>query len=160
MFGIFVPILFFFFLLFFLSWFVRSQAPARFLGEYFLADRTLKGFVLAMSLVATYGSVSSFVSGPGLAWQYGLGWVAFAAPQIITGFLVLGVLGSKLALIGRRLNAVTIMDVIAARFKSDALAAVMAGFVLSLFSAVVAGQLISVLFTSAAAAEEDMVEYE
>ena len=140
--GIFVPILLFFFLLFFLSWFVRSQAPARFLGEYFLADRTLKGFVLAMSLVATYGSVSSFVSGPGLAWQYGLGWVAFAAPQIITGFLVLGVLGSKLALIGRRLNAVTIMDVIAARFKSDVLAAVMALLMLSFFTAMMTGQLI------------------
>lgn len=140
--GIFVPILLFFFLLFFLSWFVRSQAPARFLGEYFLADRTLKGFVLAMSLVATYGSVSSFVSGPGLAWQYGLGWVAFAAPQIITGFLVLGVLGSKLALIGRRLNAVTIMDVIAARYKSDVLAAVMALLMLSFFTAMMTGQLI------------------
>lgn len=140
--GIFAPVLLFFLLLFILSWWVRARSSAHFVSDYFLAGRTLKGFVLAMSLVATYGSVSSFVSGPGLAWQYGLGWVAFAAPQIITGFLVLGVLGSKLALIGRRINAVTIMDVIAARFKSNALAALMALLMLGFFTAMMTGQFI------------------
>ena len=67
-------------------WAERAGRRNRFAGEYFLGDRSLKGFVLAMTLVATYGSVSSFVSGPGLAWQLGLGWVVFAAPQIIAGF--------------------------------------------------------------------------
>ena len=61
--------------------------------DYFIANRSLGGVVLAMTLVATYGSVSSFVSGPGVAWNLGFGWVAFAAPQIIPGFLLLGVVG-------------------------------------------------------------------
>ena len=47
-------------------WAERAGRRNRFAGEYFLGDRSLKGFVLAMTLVATYGSVSSFVSGPGL----------------------------------------------------------------------------------------------
>ena len=32
----------------------------------------LGGFVLAMTTIATYGSVSSFVGGPGQAWSIGL----------------------------------------------------------------------------------------
>ena len=65
----------------------RLNTSASFQSEYFLGSRSLGGVVLAMTLVATYGSVSTYVSGPGLAWGYGLGWVVFAAPQIITGYV-------------------------------------------------------------------------
>ena len=139
---IFAPILVFFAFLVWLSLRSRDKPETGFLSEYFLGGRSLRGFVLAMSLVATYGSVSSFVSGPGLAWRFGLGWVAFAAPQIITGFLVLGVLGSKLALIGRRLGAVTVIDVLAARFQSRALAIYLAALLLIFFTAMMVGQFI------------------
>ena len=37
--------------------------------DYFIGGRSLGGFVLAMTLVATYGSVSSFVGGPGMPWR-------------------------------------------------------------------------------------------
>ena len=89
-----------------------EKASARFTGEYFLASRSLKGVVLAMSLIATYGSVSSFVSGPGIAWQFGLGWVVFAAPQIIAGFFILGLIGKRIALVSRATGAITVIDVI------------------------------------------------
>ena len=46
----------------------REKEKQRFADEYFLGSRSLSGVVLAMTLVATYGSVSSFVSGPGIAW--------------------------------------------------------------------------------------------
>ena len=35
--------------------------------NYFIGSRGLGGFVLAMTTIATYTSVSSFVSGPGAA---------------------------------------------------------------------------------------------
>ena len=73
------------------------KRSANFQKEYFIANRSLGGVVLA--IVATYGSVSSFVSGPGIAWNLGYGWVVFAAPQIITGFLILGIIGKKLAVL-------------------------------------------------------------
>lgn len=94
----------------------RRPKKDRFAGDYFLGDRSLQGFVLAMTLVATYGSVSSFVSGPGIAWQLGLGWVVFAAPQIIAGFLILGVAGKKMAIVSRAAGAITVVDLIRARF--------------------------------------------
>lgn len=139
---IFAPLILFFCVLIALSiWQSKSQSQ-NFLSDYFLGGQSLKGFVLAMTLVATYGSVSSFVSGPGLAWQYGLGWVVFAAPQIITGFLVLGVLGKKLALVSRRLSAVTVIDVIRARYRCNRLALVMSLSIIVFFFTMMVGQFI------------------
>ena len=48
-----------------------------FLQDYFLGGRELGGFVLAMTMVATYGSASSFLGGPGTAYTVGFGWVLF-----------------------------------------------------------------------------------
>nr|MCR5160485.1 sodium/panthothenate symporter [Lachnospiraceae bacterium] len=90
--------------------------------EYYIGGRSLGGFVLAMTLVATYSSVSSFLSGPGTAWARGYGWVYYASTQVVAAFIVLGVLGKKMAVIGRRVDAVTVIDVIRARYHSELLA--------------------------------------
>ncbi len=43
----------------------RSRAAGgSFVNRYFIGNRALGGFVLAMTTIATYGSVSSFVGGP------------------------------------------------------------------------------------------------
>ena len=139
---IFLPLLLFLLALLFIARSEACKSGGDFIKSYFLGDRALQGFVLAMTLVATYGSVSSFVSGPGLAWRYGLGWVVFAAPQIITGFLVLGVLGKKMSLVGRRIGAITVIDVIVARFKSSALGAFLSLSLLFFFIAMMVGQFI------------------
>lgn len=141
-FVIFVPIVLFLLTLLALSLRKTTHDGSDFLKSYFLGDQNLKGFVLAMTLVATYGSVSSFVSGPGLAWKFGLGWVVFAAPQIIAGFLVLGVLGKKLALVSRRVKAVTVIDVIAARYRSNVLAVLLSVLLLFFFATMMVGQFI------------------
>ena len=76
--------------------------------------------VLAMTLVATYTSASSFIGGPGAAYKIGLGWVLLAMIQLPTVWLTLGVLGKKFAIIARRVNAVTINDMLWARYQSKA----------------------------------------
>lgn len=110
--------------------------------EYFLGSRSLSGVVLAMTLTATYGSVSSFVSGPGVAWQLGLGWVVFAAPQMLAGFFLLGLLGRKTALLSRAFNAVTVVDLIRARYASKTLAVLSALALLLFFTVMIAGQFV------------------
>ena len=50
------------------------------------------GLVLAMTLVATYTSASSFIGGPGAAYKVGLGWVLLAMIQLPTVWLTLGCL--------------------------------------------------------------------
>ena len=116
-----------------ISIFVRhQQAGKNFVGNYFIGNRELGGFVLAMTTVATYSSVSSFVGGPGMAYQIGFGWIYMAVVQVTAIFLVLGIFGKRVALLARKFNAVTVVDIIRARFNSDLLAAISA-FVIVLF---------------------------
>lgn len=98
---------------------VRRRADAAgggFVNRYFIGNRALGGFVLAMTTIATYGSVSSFVGGPGQAWQIGFGWVYMAVVQVTALVLLYGIFGKKMALISRKLDAVTVVDVIRARY--------------------------------------------
>lgn len=128
-----LPLILFIAVMIGISIFVRhKQAGKNFVSSYFVGNRQLGGFVLAMTTVATYSSVSSFVGGPGMAFQVGFGWIYMAVVQVTAIFLVLGIFGKRVALLARKLNAVTVVDIIRARFQSDFLAAV-AAFVIVLF---------------------------
>ena len=104
----------------------RRSAPSdsshgNFLEEYFIGGRTMGGFVLAMAIVSTYTSASSFVGGPGIAYALGLSWVLLAMIQAPTTFLTLGVLGKRFAIISRRTGSVGITDFLRARYGSEPL---------------------------------------
>ena len=98
----------------------KKNAESGFIQNYFVGGRTMGGVVLAMTLIATYTSASSFLGGPGLAASWGLTQSWVAAIQIGTAFLTLGVVGKKLGMISRRIKAVTISDYLRARYKSPA----------------------------------------
>lgn len=115
---------------------------AGFLNEYFIGSRSLGGFVLAMTTVATYSSVSSFVGGPGQAWNIGFGWIYMSVVQVTALFLVLGILGKKMAIVSRKINAVTVIDVIRHRYQSDALANISAVIIVLFFSATMVAQFV------------------
>lgn len=96
----------------------RENEKKGFLQNYFMGSRSMGGLVLAMTLVATYTSASSFLGGPGLAASWGLTQSWVAAIQIGTAFLTLGIIGKKFALISRRIGAVTITDYFKTRYDS------------------------------------------
>ena len=126
-------------------WVQKKSADAKaenFSKEYFIGGRSLGGFVLAMTLVATYGSVSSFLSGAGKAWETGFGWVYYATSNVVAAFLILGILGKKMAVVGRKTDAVTVIDVLRARFKSDILANICAVVILIFFTTQMVSQFI------------------
>ena len=132
-FSVLLPLIFFMAAMIGISVYVRQrQVGKNFVSGYFIGNRNLGGFVLAMTTVATYSSVSSFVGGPGMAFQIGFGWIYMAVVQVTAIFLVLGIFGKRVALLARKLNAVTVVDIIRARFQSDFLAA-FAAFVIVLF---------------------------
>ncbi|NLD04441.1 MAG: sodium/pantothenate symporter [Synergistaceae bacterium] len=97
----------------------KKTDTAGFMEEYFIGSRSMGGFVLAMAVITTYISASSFVGGPGVAYKVGLGWILLSMIQVPTAFLTLGVLGKRFALIARRTKAVTITDFLRARYNSD-----------------------------------------
>ena len=98
---------------------IKNSENVNFTEEYYIGSRGMGGFVLAMTIVATYVGASSFIGGPGVAYKLGLGWVLLACIQVPTAFLTLGILGKKLAIISRKIGGVTIIDLLRARYKSD-----------------------------------------
>ncbi len=98
----------------------KLDSEKGFINNYFIGGRSMGGLVLAMTLIATFTSASSFVGGPGVAYSRGLVWVYLSMIQVPTAFIILGVLGKKFAIISRKTNAVTVTDYLRARYKSPA----------------------------------------
>ena len=120
----------------------RRAGTGGFLSGYFVGGQSLGAFVLAMTMVATYSSVSSFVGGPGMAYEIGVGWIYMAVIQTMTIFLVLGIFGKQVARLARRIGAVTIVDIIRHRYRSDALAAAAASAIVVFFAASMVAQFV------------------
>ena len=140
------PVIVFLIFLLYVSYRVqKASAEARslnFAKDYFIGGRTLGGFVLAMTTVASYSSVSAFGGGPGVAWQMGYGWLYMAIVQVVVIFLVMGVFGKKISLIAKDIDAVTVIDIIRARYKSDTLANIAAIFIVAFFCATMVAQFV------------------
>ncbi|ALX50176.1 sodium/pantothenate symporter [Lentibacillus amyloliquefaciens] len=139
--GVVTPLLIFLLIVFMIGiWSNRKMASSKsFLSDYFLGSREFGGMVLAMTMVATYGSASSFLGGPGAAYSIGFGWVLLAMTQVATGYFVLLVLGKKFAIVTRRYKAVTLIDFLKERYKSTPVVLLSAlSIIIFLFSAMAA----------------------
>ena len=136
-----MPVFVFMIIMLIVSIYVRrasaKKASEGFVKDYFIGSRSLGGFVLAMTTVATYSSVSSFVGGPGQAWSIGFGWIYMSVVQVTALLLVLGILGKKMAMVSRKIDAVTIIDVIRHRYQSDVLANISAIIIVIFFAATI-----------------------
>ena len=118
-----IPLALFLVIIFFIGFWAnaRVRQSDSFLSDYFLGGREMGGFLLAMTMMATYGSASSFIGGPGVAYQTGLGWVLLAMAQLPAGYFVLMILGKKFAIIARKYEAITLIDFLKARYQSNAI---------------------------------------
>ncbi|MBM7703806.1 sodium/pantothenate symporter [Metabacillus iocasae] len=139
--GVIIPLVIFILLVFFIGIFMskRNRGSNQFVSDYYLGGRQLGGFILAMTMVATYGSASSFIGGPGIAYQTGLAWVLLAVIQVVTGYFVLTTLGKKFAIISRKMNAVTLVDFLKTRYESNVVVVLSAiSIIVFLFSSLAA----------------------
>lgn len=125
--GTLIPIIIYFVLMYLIGIYaakilskVKSSNSEGYLDEYMTGGRDTGGFVLAMTLVATYLSAGSFIGGPGTAYTHGLAWVFLAMAQMPTGYYTLAVLGKKFAIVSRKIGANTITDFLRERYRSDA----------------------------------------
>jgi sodium/pantothenate symporter len=139
--GIIIPLFIFLIIIFVIGLWASKHLKSSniFLQEYFLGGRQLGGFILAMTMIATYGSASSFIGGPGVAYTQGLGWVLLAMAQLATGYFVLMILGKKFAIVARKYNAITLIDFLKERYQSKAVVLISAfSIIVFLFSAMAA----------------------
>ena len=100
----------------------KTEHHGGFFEKYYLADRRVSGIVLAITLMSTYGSASTFLGGPGVAYKLGYGWVLLAVIQVVTGYFVLLVLAKKFKNAAQKINAITISDYLRNRYESKLVA--------------------------------------
>lgn len=96
----------------------QPNGKGKYIEEFMTGGRDTGGFVLAMTLVATYLSAGSFIGGPGSAYTHGLAWVFLAMAQMPTGYYTLSVLGKKFAIVARKINAHSVTDFLRARYEN------------------------------------------
>jgi SSS family solute:Na+ symporter/sodium/pantothenate symporter len=112
-----------------LGWFAqRAVSRGSFMTSYFLGNRGLGAWTLA--LTATVQSGGTFMGYP--SFIYSFGWVValwIAAYMIvpITGF---GILGKRLAQLSRRTGAITVPELLRARFNSPAVGLIMSTLIM------------------------------
>lgn len=120
----------------------KGGSGSAYMEEYMTGGRSTGGFVLAMTLVATYLSAGSFIGGPGTAYTHGLAWVFLAMSQIPTGYYTLMALGKKFAIISRKTGANSISDFLRARYESNAVLIIASLSIIFFLIAAMAAQLI------------------
>lgn len=138
-----IPVLIYLLITVFVAYIVnKKNKDGSFINRYYIGNRTMGAFVLSMTIVSTYIGASSFIGGPSLAYNYGLSWVLLACIQIPVVFLTLGILGKKMAIISRKLNIVTVVELIKARYKNDILVVLISILLLVFLVASIIAQLV------------------
>jgi SSS family solute:Na+ symporter/sodium/pantothenate symporter len=96
-----------------------AQRKGSFLEKYFLGNRSLGAF--AVALTAAVMSGGTFVGFPSLVYQFG--WIVglWICSYMVAPLTVLGVLGKRVGQLSRKTGAITLPDLFRERFGSPAL---------------------------------------
>jgi SSS family solute:Na+ symporter/sodium/pantothenate symporter len=96
-----------------------AQRKGNFLEKYFLGNRSLGAF--AVALTAAVMSGGTFVGFPSMVYTFG--WVLglWIASYMVAPLTVLGVLGKRIGQLSRKTGAITLPDLFRERFGSPAL---------------------------------------
>lgn len=96
----------------------RLQRGKSFLSEYFLGSRGLGMWAFALTFAATSASGGSFTGFPSLIYSHGWVLALWIASYMFVPALMMGLLAKRLNQVARQANAITIPDVLCARFDS------------------------------------------
>ena len=96
-----------------------SQRKGSFLEKYFLGNRSLGAF--AVALTAAVMSGGTFVGFPSLVYTFGWVVALWIASYMIAPLTVLGALGKRIGQLSRKTGAITLPDLFRERFGSPSL---------------------------------------
>lgn len=101
----------------------------RYEQEFYAAGRGLGGIVIALLIAGGLASAGTFIAGPGMNYAYGFSWMYFNNFMIFMNLMLLAPIGIIIGMVARRINAVTYLDIIKARYQSRTLVFLLAGLV-------------------------------
>jgi len=110
----------------------RYLRRGEFLQEYFLGNRGLGPWVLALSVAATAISGGTFMGFPALIYSHGWVLMLWIASYMVVPLTTMLLLGRRINQLGRLTGAVTVPDLLRDRFNCPALG-ITAGLIILLF---------------------------
>ena len=114
----------------------KHLSKSNFESEYFVGSRSFGAWVLAMSWVATLASGGTFLGYPSLVYSYGWSMALWVSGSAITALVGLGIIGKRINRLARQTGALTLVDLLRTRFRSQTLGilyAVLIVFVTSIY---------------------------
>ena len=99
----------------------RHRRSTSFESEYYVAGRGLGAWVLALSWVATMFSGGAFLGYPSLIHSYGWTVAFWVSGSIVTALVGLGIAGKRINRLARQTGALTLVDLLRDRFRSNAI---------------------------------------
>lgn len=96
-----------------------GSRKAGFLQKYFLGNRSLGAFAVALTAAVVSGG--TFMGFPSLVYRYGWVIALWIASYMVAPLTVLGVLGKRIGQLARRTGAITLPDLLRERYGSPAL---------------------------------------
>lgn len=110
----------------------RYLKRGEFLQEYFLGNRELGAWVLALSVAATAISGGTFMGFPALIYSHGWVLALWIASYMVVPITTVLLLGRRINQVGRIAGAVTVPDILRDRFQAPALG-ILASLIILLF---------------------------
>jgi len=111
-----------------LAWMAgRIRSRKEFVSEYFLGSRGLGIWAFALTFAATNASGGSFMGFPALIYTHGWILALWIASYMVVPLVTTGLLAKRLNQVSRKANAVTVPDILRARFGSASVGLVATG---------------------------------
>ncbi|KWX68488.1 sodium/pantothenate symporter [Mycobacterium sp. NAZ190054] len=95
---------------------IAGKKASEFSEEFYVGSRSLGGWTLALTFAASLGSAGSFLGTPALAYSVGFSWLVIGALQSGSIAVGLGLLGKRIAIVGRKIKAYTLPQILEARY--------------------------------------------
>ncbi len=129
---------------FLLAYFARRRAgKGRFLEDFFVARREMGPWVLALTWIATSASGGTFIGAPSLAHRYGWVLLLWISSLMVVATVGFGVVGKRVAKLGRQTGALTFSDLLRDRFESNTIGIVAGIAIVILYTAFMVAQYIA-----------------
>ncbi|MFP6855143.1 MAG: hypothetical protein VB980_05110, partial [Opitutales bacterium] len=116
---------------FLLAWLAgRKKSGKEFVDEYFLGNRNLGLWAFALTFAATSSSGGSFMGFPSLIYVHGWSLALWIAGYMFVPVLGMALLGKRLNRLARKVDAITVPEVLRKRFGDQRVGEVATGLLL------------------------------